>query len=120
MDVFTTAIQMKKNRPGVKLSVLCSAADVPSIESILFEETTTLGVRRWPVDRHVLRRRSHTVETPWGSVEGKIGWLTKDTPRFAPEYESCRQIASRHGVPLREVYEAAQKAFDPEKAGIED
>ncbi len=112
LDVYTTAIQMKKNRPGVKLSVLCRLEDVEPIEAILFTETTTLGVRRWTVNRHVLSRQPHNVETPWGSVEGKVGWLDGDLPRFAPEFESCRRIAAEHNVPLRAVYEAAQKAFD--------
>jgi len=115
LDVFTTAIQMKKNRPGVKLSVLCHAGDTDAIESILFQETTTLGVRRWPVSRNVLVRRSHRVVTEWGPIEGKLGWLGGSSPRFAPEFESCRRVASEHGVPLRAVYEAAQKAFDPEE-----
>jgi uncharacterized protein (TIGR00299 family) protein len=112
LDVYTTAIQMKKNRPGVKLSVLCRAGDVEPIESILFTETTTLGVRRWTVSRHVLSRQSHCVQTSWGPVEGKVGWLGDGWPRFAPEFESCRRIAAARGVPLRAVYEAAQKAFD--------
>jgi hypothetical protein len=111
LDVYTTAIQMKKSRPGVKLSVLCRAGDVEPIESILFTETTTLGVRRWTVGRHVLSRQPHRVETPWGPVEGKVGWLAGDLPRFAPEFESCRRIAAEHDVPLRAVYEAAQQAF---------
>lgn len=115
LDVYTTAIQMKKNRPGVKLSVLCRAADVEPIESILFTETTTLGVRRWTVGRHVLSRQPHSVETPWGPVQGKVGWLAGELPRFAPEFESCRPIAAAHGVPLRAVYEAAQKAFRAEE-----
>jgi len=114
LDVYTTAIQMKKNRPGVKLSVLCRAADVASIEAILFDETATLGVRRWPVSRHVLVRRPHCVETPWGPVEGKLGWPSDGRPSFAPEFESCRRVADEHGVPLRAVYEAAQKTFDPQ------
>ena len=113
LDVYTTAIQMKKNRPGVKLSVLCHAGELEPIESILFTETTTLGVRRWTVSRHVLSRQSHCVQTPWGPVEGKVGWLGDGWPRFAPEFESCRRIAAERGVPLRAVYEAAQKAFDP-------
>jgi hypothetical protein len=117
LDVFTTAIQMKKNRPGVMLSVLCRAADVEAVEAILFGETTTLGVRRWPVRRNVLVRRPHRVETPWGAVEGKVGWLAGGGPRFAPEFESCRAIAAKHGVALQSVYEAAQKAFEP--AGVE-
>jgi pyridinium-3,5-bisthiocarboxylic acid mononucleotide nickel chelatase len=63
-----------------------------------------------------LRRQPHSVATPWGPVEGKIGWLRNDLPRFAPEFESCRRVAAAHQTPLREVYEAAQKAFDAEKA----
>lgn len=115
LDVFTTAIQMKKNRPGVTLSVLCRPADATAVEDILFSETTTLGVRRWMVARTVLRRQPHSVLTAWGPVEGKVGWLRDGLPRFAPEFESCRQIAEARQVPLREVYEAAQKAFDAAK-----
>jgi len=113
LDVYATAIQMKKNRPGVKLSVLCKAADVEPLEAILFAETTTLGVRRWPVSRHVLARQAHAVRTPWGMVEGKVGWFAGDPPRFAPEFEACRRIAAEQKVPLRAVYDAAQRAFDP-------
>ena len=115
LDVFATAIQMKKNRPGVKLSVLAQSADVPAMEEILFEETTTLGVRRWPASRHVLARHPHCVQTEWGPIEGKVGWLAAGTPRFVPEFESCRQVASRQEIPLRTVYEVAQKAFDPKQ-----
>jgi hypothetical protein len=112
LDVFTTSIQMKKNRPGVMLTVLCRAADAAAVEDVLFRETTTLGVRRWTASRTVLRREPCTVTTPWGPVEGKLGWRGSEPPRFAPEFESCRQIAEARRVPLREVYEAAQKAFD--------
>lgn len=114
LDVYTTAIQMKKNRPAVKLTVLCHAAAIERMEAILFEETTTLGVRRWPASRHVLRRRQHQVETPWGPIEGKVGWTAAGPARFAPEFESCRRVAEEKSIPLRVVYEAAQKAFDPE------
>jgi len=113
LDVFTTAIQMKKNRPGVKISVLCRPAEAAAVEDILFRETTTLGVRRWTVARTVLRRQPHQVTTAWGQVEGKIGWRGDEQPRFAPEFESCRRIAEQHHVPLLEVYKAAQHAFDP-------
>ncbi len=115
LDVYTTAIQMKKNRPGVTLTALSRCSDVPAIEQILFSETTTLGLRRWTAERTVLRRQPHCVTTPWGSAEGKIAWLPSGEPRFAPEFESCRSIAEASHVPLQEVYEAAQKAFDPEK-----
>ena len=113
LDVYTTAIGMKKNRPGVKLSVLCRPRHAESIEAVLFTETTTLGVRRFSVSRHVLARQPHSVETQWGPVAGKVGWLSDAAPRFAPEFESCRRVAAQHDVPLRDVYEAAQKAFDP-------
>jgi uncharacterized protein (TIGR00299 family) protein len=111
LEVYTTAIGMKKNRPGVLLSVLCSIADAAKMEEILFQETTTLGIRRTTVARRVLRREPHTVETLWGPIAGKIGWLSAGVPRFAPEYESCREVAEKHGRPLREIYEAAQQAF---------
>ncbi len=119
LDVHATAIQMKKNRPGVKLCVLCRASDIDALEAILFEETTTLGVRRWPVSRSVLVRRPHRVQTEWGPIEGKLGELQSGSVRFAPEFESCRRAATEHGVPLRVVYEAAQKAFDPEQVDRE-
>jgi pyridinium-3,5-bisthiocarboxylic acid mononucleotide nickel chelatase len=120
LDVFTTAIQMKKNRPGVTLTVLCRPADAAAVEDILFRETTTLGVRRWTAARTVLRRQPHSVDTPWGPIEGKVGWLRDGPPRFAPEFESCRRVAEEQRVPLREVYEAAQKAFDAKGLEIED
>jgi uncharacterized protein (TIGR00299 family) protein len=113
LDVYTTPIQMKKNRPGVTITVLCRAEDADRLEAVLFRETTTLGVRRWSAARHVLARQAHRVETPWGPVEGKLGWLDGGAVRFAPEFESCRQLAAAHNLPLREVYEAAQRAFDP-------
>ena len=84
LDVFTTAIQMKKNRPGVKLTVLCRPADAPAVEDVLFRETTTLGVRRWMAARAVLRREPHTVTTPWGPVEGKVGWRRGQAAAFRP------------------------------------
>lgn len=113
LDVYTAAIQMKKGRPGVKLSVLCGEADIERLERVIFRETTTLGIRRWAAARHKLRRGAHSVKTAWGEVAGKLGWLPGEPPRFSPEYEVCRQVAEKHDVPFREVYEAAQKAFDP-------
>jgi uncharacterized protein (TIGR00299 family) protein len=111
LDVYTTAIQMKKNRPGVMLSVLCRPADAEALEAIVFRETTTLGVRRSVLGRRVLSRRPCQVATPWGPVEGKLGWIAGAKARFAPEYESCLRVATEHGVPLREVYEAACRAY---------
>ena len=113
LDVYTTAIQMKKNRPGVTMSVLCDGNYVAAIEEILFRETTTLGIRRWKVERRKLKREKHAVETPWGKVDGMLAWLDANTARFSPEYESCRTVAEKHGVPLKSVYDAAQQAYHP-------
>jgi uncharacterized protein (TIGR00299 family) protein len=111
LDVYTTAVQMKKNRPGVVLTVLCHSADVPKLEKIVFRETTTLGIRRWPVSRHKLERKPHTVETPFGPVEGKLAWLEGGPASFSPEFEACRRIAAERNVPLKDVYEAARNAY---------
>lgn len=117
LDVYTTPIQMKKNRPGVMLSVICGADAVGRLEEIIFRETTTLGVRRWPVNRHKLRRAAHRVNTQWGPVDGKLAYCADGVVSFSPEYESCRQTATDNHVPLKDVYEAARRAFDPENIG---
>ena len=114
LEVYSTPIQMKKERPGTKLSVLCLEKDIQAIENTIFEQTTTLGLRRWPVARHVLVRQRCVVKTPFGDVEGKASWLPGGLPRFAPEYESSRLVADIRNIPLLDVYEAARKAFDPE------
>ena len=113
LDVFTTPIQMKKSRQAVMLSLLCRESEIEQMESILFRETSTLGVRRHAVQRSTLRRESHSVPTPWGPVDGMVAWFGTEPPRFSPEFESCQQIAQQHGVPLKDVYAAAQKAYSP-------
>jgi len=116
LDVYTTAIQMKKNRPGVTVTVLCQAAQIEKVEKILFRETGTLGVRRWPVSRHKLERKACQVETEFGPIDGKLGWIAGGEPSFSPEFESCSRTATERGVPLKDVYEAAQKAFAAKQA----
>jgi uncharacterized protein (TIGR00299 family) protein len=113
LDAFTTPIQMKKSRPAVMLNVLCRESDVERMEAILFRETSTLGVRRHAVRRSTLKRESHQVQTPWGPVAGVVAHFAGQAPKFSPEYESCQHLARQHGVPLRDVYEAAQKAYSP-------
>ncbi|MBM4004601.1 MAG: nickel pincer cofactor biosynthesis protein LarC [Planctomycetes bacterium] len=112
LDVYTAAIQMKKNRPGVTLSVLCGGDGIARLEKIIFRETKTLGIRRWPVSRHKLERRPCVVETPWGTIEGKLATLGDGSISFSPEYESCRRVAQEHNVPLKDVYETAQRAYE--------
>lgn len=114
LDVYTTPIQMKKNRPGVMLSVICQPADIQKLEKIIFRETTALGIRRWPVSRHKLERKPHSVETAWGPIEGKLAWFEGGVS-FSPEFEACRRVAVAQNVPLKDVYEVANRAFEAKK-----
>ncbi len=111
LDVYTTAIQMKKNRPGVLLTVLVSADKVAKLERLLFTETGTLGIRRWTVCRHKLERHAHTVETPLGPIAGKLAIVGEGETSFSPEYEDCRKIAEAKQLPLKDVYDAARAGF---------
>lgn len=112
LDVYTTAIHMKKNRPGVQLSVICKPEQIAKLEKIIFRETGTLGVRRWPVSRHRLDREPTTVETTFGPIAGKLAFVGDGPRSFAPEYESCKSAAEKHAVPLREIYDAARRAWE--------
>ena len=111
LDVYATAIQMKKDRPGVILSVLCQPGKVGELEQILFDETETLGIRRTLIERSIAFRDRVTVTTPWGDVSGKRSWRTGSTPTFSPEFEDCAAVAREKRVPLRDVYRAAESAF---------
>jgi uncharacterized protein (TIGR00299 family) protein len=111
LDVFTAPIFMKKNRPGVLLSVLCPELALAAVEDVLFRETATLGVRRYQATRHKLHRKEHTVQTPWGPMQGKLGWREGGAPVFSPEYEDCARVAREQKIPLREVYERSRRAY---------
>jgi uncharacterized protein (TIGR00299 family) protein len=112
LDVYTTSIQMKKNRPGVLLTVLCSEDLAAKMEKIIFRETGTLGIRRWPVSRHKLERAPLVVTTSLGEIQGKVATLSDGSRSFSPEYEACRVLAAQLDVPLKQVYEAALRAFE--------
>jgi uncharacterized protein (TIGR00299 family) protein len=111
LDAFVTPIQMKKNRPGIMVSVLCDEPRISALEDLLFRETTTLGIRRYPVSRHKLTRQAIEVETAFGAIKGKLGWLGERPPTFSPEFDDCARVAIAHSVPLREVYDAAHAAY---------
>ncbi len=108
LDVFLAPIQMKKNRPATLLRVLCRPEAAQALTAILFAETSTLGVRQHTVTRQCLARSTRTVETPYGPVRVKVAHLDETHTRAAPEYEDCRRLAQIKGVPLQEVYRAAQ------------
>ncbi len=110
LDVVHTPIQMKKNRPGVQLSVLCAEADADTFCEMILRETTAFGVRRTLTERRKLQRETITVKTPHGEVTVKLGKLNGETVQAAPEYESCRAIAALADVPLKVVYDAALTA----------
>src|SRR5262245_48929440 len=110
LDVFTVPIAMKKNRPGTLLSVLAPENLLAPIQEIVFRETGTLGIRRLLVERHKLPREAVTVATAWGPIRGKLArW--NDQVIFSPEYEDCAHIARQHRLPLRQVYDEAQRAY---------
>jgi len=111
LDVSLTAIQMKKGRPGVLMSVQARPADADHLEAVLFTETPTLGVRRQTVLRTVLVREPHEVTTRWGPIAGKVSHLPDGSKRFTPEYEACRELAKRNKLSLVEVMAIAQQAF---------
>jgi len=111
LDVYSSSIQMKKNRPGVKLTVLSYATDVKRLEKILFKQTSTIGVRKWLASRHILPRQAHHVETPWGTLEGKLATLPDGEQRFSPEYEACRRISEEHEISIQAVYQEATAAY---------
>jgi uncharacterized protein (TIGR00299 family) protein len=111
LDCYVTPVQMKKNRPGVLVSILCRPAEREAMFELLFAETTTIGARSYEVERRALERELVTVETEFGPVAVKVARLRGEVKGFTPEYEECRAAAARAGVPLRVVEEAARAAF---------
>lgn len=111
LDVTLSPLQMKKDRPGTQLWVLCRPGDADTLVKILFAETSTLGVRKQWVERMSLARSIETVETPYGPVRVKIAKLDGGQVKITPEYEDCRRLAQEKGVPLREVFQAAEFAI---------
>lgn len=112
LDVWTTAIGMKKGRPGIQLSALCGSEALEAVSQAIFRHTTTFGIRRYPVTRQVLARRHVDVDTPYGTIRVKVGAQEGVQMTRSPEYEDCCAAAGRHGVAAREVYRAAIAATE--------
>lgn len=108
-DVYYTAIYMKKNRPGILLQLLCSQGNLNKMKQILFEETTTLGIRYYPLTVHRAERRFREVLTEWGAVTVKEGIFEGQVIQSSPEFEDCKKIAKQHNIPLKKVYEQVWK-----------
>jgi uncharacterized protein (TIGR00299 family) protein len=110
LDVFMTPIFMKKNRPGTQLNVLITPDKLEETLSIVFTETTSLGIRLHRLERKKLPREIITVETTFGPVEVKVSQSSQETTNISPEYEDCKKIAIKQGIPLRKVYEVVKAA----------
>jgi len=111
LDIFYTPIQMKKNRPGVLLSILCGETEADKFSEMILRETTAFGVRRTIAERRKLRREFAQVRTPYGKITVKLGKLNGKVVHATPEYESCKKQAVRAKIPLKRVYEAANQAI---------
>ena len=111
LDAFGVPVQMKKNRPGTLLTVLCKPEHAAKLTRLIFAETTTLGVRRREEARQTLARRWENVHTAWGEVRIKIASMNGTITNYAPEYEDCRKIAAQHKVPLKTVMQEAARAY---------
>ncbi len=110
-DVFTTPVQMKKNRPGTLLTVLALPQHEEKLRALLFRESSTLGVRTRHEKRYALPRHHEEVMTRWGEVRMKVASVNGTVSQYAPEYEDCRRIAVEHHVPLKTVMQEAIRLY---------
>jgi pyridinium-3,5-bisthiocarboxylic acid mononucleotide nickel chelatase len=112
LDVSLIPIYMKKNRPGTLVTVLCSEETAEKLINILFSETTTLGARKYTVNRYTVERHVTPVTTPYGTVNVKFSKKGDTSWNYAPEYEDCRRLASQHQIPIMKIYRAAERAAE--------
>lgn len=109
LDVLFVSTLMKKGRPATQINVLCSFDNREQLINVLLTETTTFGVRYYTANRVILNRDFTEVETQWGNVRVKRGYLNGILIKSTPEYEDCKSIAEKNNIPLQTVYQAAQK-----------
>ncbi|ENH96518.1 hypothetical protein J416_10491 [Gracilibacillus halophilus YIM-C55.5] len=108
-DVYYTPIYMKKNRPGVLVQLLCHEKILDRMRDILLRETTTLGIRYYPLTVYRMERRVRSIETMYGYVSVKEGLHNGQVISQAPEFEDCRRLAEKHQIPLKKMYEMVWK-----------
>ncbi len=111
LDVYATPIQMKKNRPALKVTCICAVSDVDKVAEVIFRETTTIGIRYTTAHRKTLRREFSKVQTAFGEVSMKVSLLDGSAVNFVPEFEDCRRLAAEKGVALKEVQSSAIHAY---------
>jgi len=112
LDVFTTPVQMKKNRPGILLTLLCRPHDTAELMDLIFRETTTFGARTYRAQRRTLPRESMNVHTRFGDVRVKISRVNGHIRHVTPEFEDCRKLAEEKHVPLQQVIDEAKHSFE--------
>lgn len=112
LDVYTTPVQMKKNRPGTLLTVLCKPADTQRLMALIFAETTTFGARTHRAQRRVLPREWVKVGTEFGEVRIKVSRVNGSILHVAPEFEDCKKLAEEKGVPLQRVIAGAMRSYE--------
>jgi uncharacterized protein (TIGR00299 family) protein len=112
LDVYTTPVQMKKNRPGTLLTLLCKPQDANALTSLIFAETTTFGARTYSAQRRTLPRESVNVHTQYGDVRIKLSRVNGHIQHVAPEFEDCRKLAVEKNVPLQRVISDALRAYE--------
>jgi pyridinium-3,5-bisthiocarboxylic acid mononucleotide nickel chelatase len=112
LDVYTTPVQMKKNRPGTLLTLLCKPQDTNALMSLIFSETTTFGARTYSAQRRTLPRESVNVHTQYGDVRIKLSRVNGHIQHVAPEFEDCRKLAVEKNVPLQRVISDALRAYN--------
>ncbi len=111
LDVFATAIHMKKNRPAMLVTVLCKPEDEPKFQELFFAETTTLGVRSTAAQRRILPRESVTISTKFGEARVKLSRIDGAVRHASPEFDDCRKLAEEKNVPLHTVMEEVMRAW---------
>ena len=114
-EVHYTPVYMKKNRPAYELIVICTEEKIRKMEEVIFRETTTIGVRRIPMERTVLKRRQQNIKTPFGEAEAKICTLPDGREVCYPEYESVQSLAAEAGLGFQEMYRQIQNSWDRER-----
>jgi uncharacterized protein (DUF111 family) len=111
LDAWVTPIIMKKGRPGLVLSALCRAEQKDELLDTFFRQTTTLGVRVYPVERFCVERRFQSVETQYGTIRIKLGVIDDEIVNAHPEFEDCRMAAEAHHAPVKQVQAMALATF---------
>ncbi|MFQ5713824.1 MAG: nickel pincer cofactor biosynthesis protein LarC [Candidatus Scalinduaceae bacterium] len=110
LDGYITPVQMKKSRPGILISIIVDNANLSKVEDVIFDQSTTFGIRKYKVSRNKLSRKLVDVQTEFGIIKVKMGMLNGCIKNITPEHEDCKKIADDRGLPLKMVYNAALKA----------